>query len=77
MAEHFHGRTVPAPPALLRTDELGWAPTHDAIAALRELLLAMARAQGTASPVLRPGDPFRERLRASLKGHPPGHGDCY
>ena len=47
-------------------DELGWAPTVDALDALRATLEAMGRGQGAPTPVLRPRARGVERLKEPL-----------
>jgi UDP-glucose 4-epimerase len=54
-------------PARVRA-ELGWAPRHSALAALRELLDGMARGEGLTTPPLDPGAGGRARARELLTG---------
>jgi nucleoside-diphosphate-sugar epimerase len=50
-------------------EELGWAPTRDAIATIRELLEGLADSAGGATPPLRAGD-RRSEIGAGVGGKP-------
>jgi nucleoside-diphosphate-sugar epimerase len=57
--------------------ELGWRPTVDALAALRELFDGMARGGHAASPPMSGTGWLAGRLGGLLRGRPPGHGNPY
>jgi UDP-glucose 4-epimerase len=50
-------------------EELGWSPTRDSIATIRELLAGIADSTGAGTPPLRPGD-RRSELAARVGGKP-------
>lgn len=49
--------------------ELGWSPTRDSLATIRELLEGIADSEGAGTPPLRPGD-RRSELAARVGGKP-------
>jgi UDP-glucose 4-epimerase len=64
------GASVPVMDTGRARTELGWAPRHDARAAVADLLTGMGRGAGTSSPVMSPrrGWPWRTRTGAAAHG---------
>lgn len=71
------GLNAPLMSTARATRELGWQPTVDALAALRELFAGMAKRAHTGSPPLSGAVLLPGRLGGLLRGRLPGHGNPY